>query len=573
MRCRRAVGSARDEGGGAAGRRVEAPSRGGEGGGAVGRRVEAPSRGDEGVGAVGRRVEAPSRGDETPVTARSSVSSPEEEPPSAEPWRAIFVQVGVQTRALVLVLLVAPLGCERPADATVASPSRSTPAAASAPPREPTCGERLAAASGTTPAVFVDPKLRAEVFGRARGEPVVFERLPEGTAGTLAEKRRKARTRAELRALVLSEGYLASFRPDDALALATRLTLSDLFDEPRIFLQRGEREVALVRREVRGGHRYEREGGGRAELLLFDRIGVEPLARPLHVDLSAAAIREGLSVLSNVGIAPSFVTADLAGGGRALFWREGAKLTLACVDGPDGDRAARQARLARIERLREAVEAQIDEAHPFDRPRGEKTAEKDGQLRPLWNAAYARGATSFVGEGGVYPVFDAEGRPAPPEVCVEFIVDSLERASGTWYRADRRERTRGTLDFDGHGLKNRRGVLAFEAWASSSGLYESRRYTVAERVPFGLRSRFFEGLLDRRDVEPGDVVAIQGEKRDGLIHQHAILVLRTDPLSGFPFDLADQMKQPRRRTWEGIMAEAPRRSLLYRLRPGLAALP
>jgi hypothetical protein len=62
-------------------------------------------------------------------------------------------------------------------------------------------------------------------------------------------------------------------------------------------------------------------------------------------------------------------------------------------------------------------------------------------------------------------------------------------------------------------------------------------------------------------------VAIHGKKADGKIHQHAILVEWSDPLSGFPYGLADQMKRPRRRTWEGIMAEAPLRSLYYRVRP------
>jgi hypothetical protein len=70
----------------------------------------------------------------------------------------------------------------------------------------------------------------------------------------------------------------------------------------------------------------------------------------------------------------------------------------------------------------------------------------------------------------------------------------------------------------------------------------------------------------------GDVVAIHGLKKDERIHQHAILVERTDPLTGFPYGLADQMKRPRRRTWEGIMAEAPKRSLLYRVRPTAALI-
>jgi hypothetical protein len=54
---------------------------------------------------------------------------------------------------------------------------------------------------------------------------------------------------------------------------------------------------------------------------------------------------------------------------------------------------------------------------------------------------------------------------------------------------------------------------------------------------------------------------------DGLVHQHAILIEDTDPITGFPHALADQMRVPRRRTWEAIMAEAPLRSVLFRLRP------
>ncbi|MEQ9319664.1 MAG: hypothetical protein RIF41_10940, partial [Polyangiaceae bacterium] len=59
----------------------------------------------------------------------------------------------------------------------------------------------------------------------------------------------------------------------------------------------------------------------------------------------------------------------------------------------------------------------------------------------------------------------------------------------------------------------------------------------------------------------------QGPKPDGYVHQHAILVEDTDPVTGMPYSLADQMKWPRLRTWEGIMAEAPKRALLYHVRP------
>lgn len=128
---------------------------------------------------------------------------------------------------------------------------------------------------------------------------------------------------------------------------------------------------------------------------------------------------------------------------------------------------------------------------------------------------------------------------------------------------------KGGLDFDGHGIVNRRGVLAFELWASSHPeLFETRRFQGAERIPFGERTKYFDFLVQQADLfRASDVVAIQGLKRDGLIHQHAIFVEATDPITGFPYALFDQMKRPRRRTWEGIMAEAPARSLLYRVRP------
>jgi hypothetical protein len=127
----------------------------------------------------------------------------------------------------------------------------------------------------------------------------------------------------------------------------------------------------------------------------------------------------------------------------------------------------------------------------------------------------------------------------------------------------------GRLDFNETGIVNRRAVLAFVDFAEKQPeIFETRRFQDEERIPFQHRSRFFTFLVDHADeVRAGDVVAIHGLKRDNRVHQHAILVERTDPLTGFPYGLADQMKRPRRRTWEGIMAEAPARSLLYRVRP------
>jgi hypothetical protein len=179
-----------------------------------------------------------------------------------------------------------------------------------------------------------------------------------------------------------------------------------------------------------------------------------------------------------------------------------------------------------------------------------------------------------------YPVFTPDGRPLPPTVCVDFVLDTWERAAGRWYRprGEKPGRTAGRLDFDAEKIENRRGVLGFGAFsAERPDLFEHRVFAGAERVPFAQRERFFEGLVpggawEADAFRPGDVVAIQGLKRDDRVHQHAILVEHVDPVSGLPHGLADQMRRPRRRTWEGIMAEAPKRSVLFRARPTRALL-
>ena len=419
---------------------------------------------------------------------------------------------------------------------------------------------------------------------------MVFLREPGGEApATPSLRRALARSRrdpAALRALALRDGYLYARSPDDALALATELHLVDLFDAPAITLQRGAETHSLV--SVKGRERsYRHQGGSRdghtAELIFGDRVTDDPagLGPPLHRDLRALAEENSLDRAVPVHVTDDAMVLEVRTFGEratALATADGARLELACFDAApdvlariDAGRSAGARRREGMIHVSEAVTAAIDETLRFDRPEGEKTAERDGHLRPFWLGAYLQGQQAFQHEGTTYAVYDPKGRPYPPEVCVDLVLDSFERAAGTWYRGrgEPPGRVVGALDFDSFGIKNRRGVLAFEQFAvSRPDLFESMRLPPHERVQFGERSRYFKYLVDHADdFRPGDVVAIQGQKRDGLIHQHAILIERADPVTGFPYGLADQMKKPRRRTWEGIMAEAPLRSLLYRVRP------
>jgi hypothetical protein len=449
---------------------------------------------------------------------------------------------------------------------------------------------------------------RVEILGRARGEPMVFVREPAPTPKEAlsprlvasaelfvrerpgrrmdALRRRHKGDPAALRAILLREGYAYASDPHDALALVTAFTLADLFGEPRIWLLRGAAIRALTRVEGREV-RYVDEAGRAEGLLLGDRVAPSEgeLARPLHRDLAALAEHVGFDRTRIRHLTEEAIVADLRFGEAwtpALLEAEGATLRLACTAAEGAEREAMESFLAAtagrrraLAAIRAAVTAAVDEALRFDRPEEEPDHLRDGALRPVWMSAYLAGRASFEFEGKSYTVFDSRGRAHPPEVCVDFVLDTYERAGGNWYRprGEPAGRTRGRLDFSELDIPNRRGVIGFGDFAESTpDLFEVRRFAGAERIPFGERSRYFAHLRDHADLRPGDVVAIQGMKRDNNIHQHAILVERADPVTGFPYGLADQMKRPRRRTWEGIMAEAPKRSLFYRARPRDAVL-
>lgn len=448
---------------------------------------------------------------------------------------------------------------------------------------------------------------RAHLLGRARGAPVVFLREPQRTpaedlapgltatrralTGDLPQVRirkvlaRHRRDYRALRSLLLREGYLYSDDPREALALVEVLELPDLFDEPTIWLYRGSTVHRLVRHGGRTvSYRYA-EGprrGRTAALLWADRVATKraALEPPLHRDLRPLSWSIGFDRARLIHRTPDAWLTELRFGERwvrALLRTAGAALELDCVDAPRAERerltswqAADLPRRRALQSLRLAVDRSAAERLPFDRPRGAEDHRTDGQLRPQWWSAYRRGRLGFTRDEEGYGVFDDAGRPHPPQMCVDFVLDSFERGAGTWFRprGEPPERVVGRLDFTALGLKNRAGVLAFGKFAEAHPeWFRYREIPEDERIPFGERSRFFEYLSTHADdFRPADVVAIQGLKRDGNIHQHAILIEDTDPVTGFPYGLADQMKWPRRRTWEGIMAEAPKRALLFHVR-------
>lgn len=447
---------------------------------------------------------------------------------------------------------------------------------------------------------------RTAVLGRALGEPMFFPVLPSRDLQTGAQKvavdgfnkdrsgvrvgRWLGRYRQEsglLRALFLPSGYVFSEDAHDAIAMVRELRLVDLFEHEAIWLQRGERMLGLARQGSGKGAAYRYidgpDQGLEANLLFGDRYAtsLDGLKHPMHRDLRAFVEREGFERVRPMRCDADAVLAQVRAAGR--FWTvvldsEGASLKLGCVHESKEHRVALQAwqqtqkiRLLALEKMRETALQQVRERPPFDRPRDVEDHFDDGTLRPAWWDAYRRGQAAFVHEGNHYQVFDPGGKPWPPQVCVNLVLENFERTAGTWYRerGEKPERVKGLFDFNDYGIKNRSGVLAFGDFAAEHPeLFHFVRLPDSERIAFADRARFF-GALEQRadDFQPGDVVAIHGLKKDGYVHQHAMLVLYSDPVTGVPIGLFDQMSRPRIRTWEMVMAEAPKRSILYRARP------
>jgi len=510
------------------------------------------------------------------------------------------------TRRLLRLLVLCLVACQQhPAEEARASIGDAASAVTLKDYQQWVCQRRVDAvrAEVALPGVASFDAARVAFLGRAAGEPVIFvEPPPPPAVPSTAKVDPRVRIqrilsrykRPQRRARALRGGYLFADDPNEAFHLVDRLSLAQLFDDTSLWLQRGEQihHLERIRWHEAPGFAYRHADGpfqGQPAVLLFaDRVAADraELAKPLHRDVRSLRDRVGFDRMRVLHRTQRALVAELRFDRSwlsALVSADGAKLQLECLAAPPAERAAaarwvdeQRPRRSALAALRGAVDALVAERLPFDRPRDAEDHLGDGRLRPSWEKAYREGRQGFGMAGQGYPVFDREGRPHPPQTCVAMVLDAYERAAGTWYngRDERRKRHVGDFDFDSYGIDNRSGVLGFERFVKGQPqLFVHRRIADDERIPFRQRQAFFGYLAERAgDFMPGDIVAIQGLKRDGNIHQHAILIDDVDPLTGFANGLVDQMTRPRRRTWEDVMAEAPARSLLYHLRPQMELL-
>lgn len=478
------------------------------------------------------------------------------------------------------------------------------------------CSERIRGLTDLRPALAgAFEKNRAQLLMRTSGAPIVFHTEPEPDDARWQRVARPQVIRAYrqhlqtarwsepalkgllsrlqgarplLRAVLLSDGYLYTTNPELARALERNLTLEALFDAPRLTLQRGGERFDL-KRDARG-HYVHDDGalkGQDAKLLFLDRVSDAsvPLGPPLHFDLSEAQQRLGFEAARVLEQSSSRVVAELGyrGADQELVWEKSLlagqtpEVELVCGTRADGKLSeARELALRRVvvwKRLERVIRQQIAEELPFDEPDNE-WGQQDGHLRQRWREAYLAGEERYDLNFQLYPVFTASGAPRAPQVCIDFISETLERASGTRYRG-RGEvpgRVIGRLDFDALLGEQRRSVQPFVEYAKREPGIEVEDFTGSQRVPYQFRGRFFALLEARAGLRQGDIVVIRGYApwdMNHTEHSHSFFIFRTDPVTGVPIRLIGNAGHPELRGWDREMGRAPRRSLRHRLRPSL----
>lgn len=180
---------------------------------------------------------------------------------------------------------------------------------------------------------------------------------------------------------------------------------------------------------------------------------------------------------------------------------------------------------------------------------------------------------SYEYHGQNYAVFGHNHQPLLPEVCVDYLLDTLERVSGTWWNEKDMPRARvvGKLDFSAYDRARLRRVPEFVHFARQQAQWFEVLDIPPDVQPTIGRSEIYAYLLQRSDdFRPVDMVLIGGYvpwEHRRITHYHSFFVYESDPITGAPIMLSGNPGTPRLVSPEWEFRRTPKRRLLHRIRP------
>lgn len=465
-----------------------------------------------------------------------------------------------------------------------------------------------ASAEPSLPGNPVFEENRAAMVARAKSEPVYFVQTPRLAATASKEVRALRehldrsefgwRTLVELRTVLqknkqiarqvlLPDGYLYSETAQLAFALVSQVRPADLFDTKELWIQRGGLTMR-AQQDPELGYVYVDgpEAGNRVRLLHLDRLSeTEQFAPPLHRDFRTLRGTLHFDQATVKHVSATRLVADLRYGEYwvpSLLVSDGAALRLEteAVDPSIADALAvtrdeLRRRAVAVSALRSAMRAMIEEGLPFDEPKTE-VGQEDGKLRPEWLRAYNSGRSTFEYNEDRYDVFDRLGRPRVPQVCIDFMIDTFERAGGAWWlprSAKVRQKTVGRLNLgDFSRSRLRQTTYLRELALERTDMFDVLDVPERERIELGYKDRFFAWLGKRvSDFQAGDMILIRGLTPWDEIdeHTHSFFIYETDPLSGVPIAIAGNAGPANLWSWETEARRTPKRTVRTRIRPKL----
>jgi len=380
------------------------------------------------------------------------------------------------------------------------------------------------------------------------------------------------------REVFLREGYLYHPDPVTAHALTQLVTIDMLVKEDTFFIQRGHLFMPVGKKHGRYWYTDGPYKGRSATIQFMDRVLLSDEDEPIHIAFVPLKDKLHFDTITPTRVSQSFVVADVVYGdvvSKTLLKRSGAEAAFICETTDTSEvREKRSYRGHGINLMKKAMMDQVLERIPFDEPKHE-VGQEDGKLRDAWMRFFYMGRLKYqyknermVEENYIYGHL---GKPRPPQVCVDFLVDTLDRTAGSWYTevGDRRrpQKTEGTFnsthlryeDEDGeeqhYAIRNVRGFTHF----ASDHPEWFEIINVEDKVQIG--SDDFFTYLKTLKLQEGDMVFIRGDVPwdKSQEHFHSFIIYQNDPVSGMPVLLGMNAGHAALRPWKIETNRTPKR--------------